>query len=85
MDKFTLVTLIRFTFFDLWPSPPHPRVPRQELRGAPARRLLGAFSLGALCTICAALISALLLRSRLIATLGGWATARGAANTKGVL
>lgn len=47
----------------------------KELRGAPARRLLGAFSLGALCTICAALISALLLRSRLIATLGGWATA----------
>eukprot|EP00435_Cladocopium_sp_Y103_P008048 s792_g2.t1 len=48
---------------------------RQELRGAPARRLLGAFSLGALCTVCAALLSALLLRPRLIATMGSWGTA----------
>lgn len=47
----------------------------KELRGAPARRLLGAFSLGALCTVCAALLSALLLRPRLIATMGSWGTA----------
>jgi len=44
----------------------------QELRGPSTRRLLCAFTLGAFSTAIAALSSALLLKSRLSAVLGGW-------------
>eukprot|EP00434_Breviolum_minutum_P021127 symbB.v1.2.018640.t1/scaffold1496.1/size115469/4 len=44
----------------------------QELRGPSTRRLLCAFALGSFSTAIAALSSALLLKSRLSAVLGGW-------------
>ena len=59
------------------------RQTHEELRGPATRRLLGAFAVGALSTIVAALLAALLLRQPLSAALGGWEAARNLAKVTG--